>query len=158
MIDRHFTATGLVFNTQMQILLIRHKKLGIWLPPGGHVEPNETPDHAVLREIYEETGIEAALLPNGEATDAGDEYAKVLATPFSVYDEDILAQKKHFHIDLIYLCVAKTSVLQANLTETEGLAWFREEQIASLDSYHNARAIIIKAFDHVKQNPSLLAL
>jgi ADP-ribose pyrophosphatase YjhB (NUDIX family) len=44
--------------------MIYHKKLQVWLPPGGHMEENEIPDDAVLHEIYEETGIKAEILPN----------------------------------------------------------------------------------------------
>ena len=38
-------------------------RLGLWLPPGGHIEPNEDPIQAVLREIEEETGVEALIVP-----------------------------------------------------------------------------------------------
>lgn len=44
-----------------EVLLIEHKKLGVWLCPGGHVEPNERPDEAALRELKEEMGLAAAL-------------------------------------------------------------------------------------------------
>ena len=39
----HFTATGFVFNESGKILMIKHKKLGVWLPPGGHIDENELP-------------------------------------------------------------------------------------------------------------------
>ena len=60
----HFTATGIVFNSAKQVLMIFHKKLQVWLLPGGHIEENELPDDAVLREIYEETGVKAEILSN----------------------------------------------------------------------------------------------
>ncbi|MCX6799315.1 MAG: NUDIX domain-containing protein [Candidatus Diapherotrites archaeon] len=43
-------------------LLIKHKKLGKWLPPGGHMEKNETPDDALQRELMEELGIKIRIL------------------------------------------------------------------------------------------------
>ena len=154
MIDRHFTATGLVFSRQGQILLIHHKKLNVWLPPGGHVEKNERPDDAVLREIFEETGIRAALLKSNSLPDAQDDFAQVLATPFAVFDEDIRAQHNHFHLDLLYLCRALDEVLQENRSETNGAAWFGRAQIDGLETYHNAKSIIQHAFDYFEKNPS----
>lgn len=45
-----------------QILLANHKKSGLWLPPGGHVELNENPLNTVKREANEELGVESELL------------------------------------------------------------------------------------------------
>jgi len=36
-----FTATGFVFNEHDEILMVKHKKLGVWLPPGGHIRRKE---------------------------------------------------------------------------------------------------------------------
>ena len=47
---------------QQKLLLVDHKKAGLWLPSGGHVEPNEHPHVTVQREIVEELGIDAAFL------------------------------------------------------------------------------------------------
>src|SRR5690606_18869145 len=44
-----------------RVLLHRHRKLGLWLPPGGHVEPGELPDEAAVREVLEETGVAVEL-------------------------------------------------------------------------------------------------
>ena len=49
MVRNEFTATGLVFNENGHILMIKHKKLRKWLLPGGHVEENELPCEAVVR-------------------------------------------------------------------------------------------------------------
>ena len=48
------------------MLLIHHKGLGKWLPPGGHIEENEVPHEAAIREVYEETGISAAPILEDE--------------------------------------------------------------------------------------------
>lgn len=44
------------------ILLVRHRVRG-WVPPGGKVEPGETPRIAAARELVEETGVDGELLP-----------------------------------------------------------------------------------------------
>jgi len=41
-----------------EILLIRHKRLDLWLPIGGEIEAGETPLEAARRELREETGLE----------------------------------------------------------------------------------------------------
>ncbi|HEX2571641.1 MAG TPA: NUDIX domain-containing protein [Polyangia bacterium] len=41
-----------------RVLLIRHRRLGLWLPPGGELLPGETPLEAAARELREETGLE----------------------------------------------------------------------------------------------------
>ena len=58
---RHFTATGIVLH-QDSVLLIEHAKLGWWMPPGGHIDPDEDPVQAVLREVREETGLECQII------------------------------------------------------------------------------------------------
>lgn len=44
------------------LLLVDHRKAGLWLPPGGHVEPGEHPKTTVAREAREELGIDARFL------------------------------------------------------------------------------------------------
>src|SRR3954451_3639183 len=51
-----------------EILLIRHKRLGTWLPVGGELEPGETPLEAARRELHNETGL-AATFPPGPGAD-----------------------------------------------------------------------------------------
>ncbi|WP_167748621.1 NUDIX domain-containing protein [Streptomyces sp. CB02400] len=49
-------------ETHGQLLLVVHRKAGLWLP-AGHVEPGEDPWAAVVRESRKELGIEAGASP-----------------------------------------------------------------------------------------------
>ena len=55
----HVTGSAMVTGPG-GVLLHQHKKLGRWLPPGGHIDPGETPWEAAVREVREETGLAAA--------------------------------------------------------------------------------------------------
>jgi 8-oxo-dGTP diphosphatase len=63
---KHFTASVLVEN-RGEFLLLYHRKLSMWLHPGGHVEADEEPQDAVLRELEEETAINVPLVSCGLA-------------------------------------------------------------------------------------------
>ncbi len=98
---RHFTATGFVVH-QDATLLHWHQKVREWLPPGGHVEPNEDLVQATLREIKEETGFDAEIVPTQPVPDISN--LELVAAPYAVMIEDVIddVHGKHQHIDHIY--------------------------------------------------------
>src|SRR3990167_10187310 len=52
------SVAGIIFNAnRTQVLLIKRRDVPVWVLPGGGIEPNETPENAVIREILEETGL-----------------------------------------------------------------------------------------------------
>ncbi len=54
--DHHLTASAFVVSSR-GVILHRHRRLGIWVQPGGHVDRDETPEGACVRETIEETGL-----------------------------------------------------------------------------------------------------
>ena len=123
---RDFAATVFVAWSG-RILLHRHRKLGLWLPPGGHVEPNELPDEAAVREVLEEAGV-AIELVGDRALDVRE--PRQLVRPRGVQLERIA--QGHEHVDLIYFGVP-VEPYDGSLLETDpSLGWYGPGDLAEL--------------------------
>jgi 8-oxo-dGTP pyrophosphatase MutT (NUDIX family) len=73
------------------------------MPPGGHIEADEDPVQTVLREVEEETGLVAEVIPMQQF--ANFTYPEQLPAPYTILIEDIPGPgEPHKHIDLIYFC------------------------------------------------------
>jgi 8-oxo-dGTP pyrophosphatase MutT (NUDIX family) len=60
---KHLVAYFAVLDVaSRKLLLVDHRKSGLWLPSGGHVEPGEDPVTTVKREAEEELSLQAVLL------------------------------------------------------------------------------------------------
>ena len=122
-ITRHFTATTFIVHGG-KVLLHRHGKQGLWLPPGGHIERDELPHHAAVREIEEETGLRLRLHSEQEAEEMAAEMAcGVVPQPAFILIEDI--NPFHQHVDFTYFAAA--DLISADLPvagRQNGFAWF----------------------------------
>ena len=123
---RHFTATAFVVHDN-QVLLHWHVKVGEWLPPGGHIDDNEDPVQAVLREVLEETGVRAEVVATGPRFYL--EYPTQVQPPFTIMIEDIHdpVEGYHQHIDMIYFCrpVGSPGPIK------DGWIWVSKEELTS---------------------------
>ena len=115
---RHFVSTGFVVHDGA-VLLHWHRKVRAWLPPGGHVEPDEDPVQTTLREVREETGVEVRVVPHQRRLPIGN--LDQVDAPFAIMIEDVFDEKHgaHQHIDFIYFTVP----LAAPGTPPEGWLW-----------------------------------
>ncbi|MFC3745238.1 NUDIX hydrolase [Paenibacillus sp. GCM10012306] len=113
---REFTATVYVLNEERDALLFMRRRkppfVGCFFPPGGHLEPNETPDEAAIREVQEETGYLIRLLSaqEGSYIEPG---VVPLTFPIRIQLEHI--DDQHDHIDYIYV----GEVIRKEGTESE---------------------------------------
>jgi 8-oxo-dGTP pyrophosphatase MutT (NUDIX family) len=113
----HLTGSAVVLGPD-GVLLHRHKRLGMWLQPGGHIEPGETPWDAARREATEETGLRFA--PWSEPP----ELAHV-----DVHD----GGRGHTHLDLRYVLeVEGDAAPQPPAGESQEVAWFGWDRVLEI--------------------------
>ncbi|KAB1194734.1 NUDIX domain-containing protein [Haloferax sp. MBLA0076] len=100
---RHFTATVYIVNDGA-VALHRHERLGIRIPPGGHVDRDELPHEAGLREVREETGLDPQLVDDTDSVPAPDGEALPHPRQQMLYDINVHGDGSvgHQHIDHIY--------------------------------------------------------
>lgn len=125
-IPRHFTVTAYILNDS-KVLLLEHPKLKKWLPPGGHLELNETPIEGIKREVFEETGLEIELIRQ-ENIWLDCYNAASIERPYLCLLENIPPHHNtpaHQHIDLIYLARPIGG-------ELKGAKWFAWDEVERL--------------------------
>jgi len=124
--ERHFNVTVYIIDPiTKKFLFIKHKKLGKWLSPGGHVDENERPDNAAIREVLEETGLDIDL--------KGERFPRPIdiVRPFGI-QLNVIELGKHEHMDLIYLATPLKDQKEIfNEKETTGIQWFTLDEIES---------------------------
>lgn len=148
-LDKHFTATTYILSsTEPEVLLHFHEKLQAWLPPGGHLETNETPYEAALREIKEETDIDEQhleFMSNGEPPRRIDERVEMLTMPHYLLSEKI--EENHFHLDWIYFAKIDPANFDAT-TRTEEFRWFTILDLnEESELFENVRALAVKGIE-----------
>lgn len=137
--QRQFTSTVFIFHED-KVLLIFHKKLQKWLPPGGHMNPNELPTECAIREAKEETGLDVELVSQENIWVNNKWNGKSFERPYMCLLEDIPAingDAAHQHIDFIYLGKPIGGTLIFNEEETEKLRWFTLEDVEQLKIDHD---------------------
>ena len=119
----HYCASAFIINPyDKKILLVKHADYDKWLQPGGHIEPDETPEDAAVREVYEETGIKIKLL--GERFPREDDFIRPLGVQCN--------RKKDGNrfIDIIYAAVPNNPNEELKINEESIEAgWFSRNEL-----------------------------
>lgn len=134
---RHRAVAVYILNSKNEILLLFHKKLKAYLPPGGHVEDGELTHIAAEREAMEEAGVEIEFL--NVFSDFSDERSTSLPIPFTVQLEKV---GDYYHEDFVYIARAKNDEIKD--VENHGeVGWFSIEKALELELFDNVRRQLI---------------
>ncbi len=108
----HFTASGWLLNpAKTHVLLMHHKKLNMWIQPGGHCDGNPNVLEVAIKEAEEESGM-----------------CGITAMHHDIFDIDIHLiparknEPEHFHYDVRFLLQAPTNIFFKN-DESHSLQW-----------------------------------
>ncbi len=146
---RHFTVAVFVVHAG-RVLLHFHRKLARWLPPGGHIEANELPDEAAVREVLEETGVHARLV-GGRGLPIDEPRQLVLPAGLQlerIYDG-------HEHIDLVYFARPASEdgahgiEIDPLLAQQDRVGWYAVDQLDALGVDAEIQAWTQRALDAV---------
>lgn len=141
---RCHTACGFLIHDQ-KILLVLHKKLHLWLAPGGHVNNDELPHQAAVREVQEETGIAVKVISAHLMLQGNN--SQYLPLPFSINLHWINHGSCEQHWVMAYLVKPVNSVnFKQNTEETDDIRWFAESEIDALDTTPDIKQEIHLAF------------
>lgn len=139
----HLTGSCWIMNGDLsKVFLIHHKKYDMWLQPGGHIEADETPLEASMREGLEETGIQDLEL----------------LTPY-IFDIDVhtipASEKKgepeHTHFDVRFILKTKSGDSSINLEECNGFQWVGLDELQGLTDSPSTLRMIEKTKRLVEQ-------
>lgn len=110
-----------------KVLLHKHKLLNIWLPPGGHIELDEDPNEAAIREAKEESGLDVQLVGKGRTYDSAYD-ARDLIPPRFLNRHFFDATHTHEHVDLCFFARSQSSKVRH---EVEGMdiRWFSKDEL-----------------------------
>ncbi len=124
----HFTSSAFIMNESgTHLLLVKHRKLGIWLQPGGHADGNENLYEVAVREMQEETGV----MPSTGST--------------KILDLDIHEipahgrENAHQHFDVRYLLIADAGKPLLISDESTDLAWV---PISEIEKYTKEESLL----------------
>lgn len=118
-----FTASVFVVH-EGKVLLHKHKKLGLWLQPGGHIELEDDPNEAAIREMQEETGLDIELVGSRPSDPAipGDIVPPVFLNRHHFNDT-------HEHIDFVYFGRVVGGELRAEEGTATDFRWLSREEV-----------------------------
>ncbi len=119
-----------------KVLLRMHDKFNAWLSVGGHIELDEDPMQAAIREVKEEVGLEIELVGHKPVIKDESNY-KHLISPFYVDRHQV--NNTHEHVIFVYFARAKTDIVSQSTMEHERAEtrWVTKEELKSMNLFPN---------------------
>ncbi len=132
-----------------KVLFIFHKQLNRWLPIGGHIELDENPEQAALREAKEESGLDVELV--GEKPPLKPEPGFVPLLQPSYMDIHLI-KEPHWHIGMVYFARVKSGAVRLNAEEHKDIQWLGEKNLEDpkWNLYENLKFYARKALEKIE--------
>lgn len=129
-LEGHVTAScWIVSDCGTKTCFVHHKKLDIWIPPGGHCDGDWNTIEVSKKELLEETGLKTAKLHDDKIFDV---------------DAHVIPEHKnvpeHIHYDVSYVFIADGNEEPVVSEESHDVKWFTWEEAAKLSGHDNAVA------------------
>lgn len=112
-----------------RVLVIHHRKLGKWLPLGGHIELDEDPEQAAVREAKEESGLDVELV--GERPPTTEPGTRALIAPR--YLDIHRINPTHEHIGMIYFAKPCGGTTTLAAEEHHAIRWCDAQELEHLE-------------------------
>ena len=147
---QHFCTTTYIFNEEgNKTLLIFHKKIAAYLPPGGHIEENEDYFESSQREVVEELGVKSSYLSYPEYLNGLEDKTM---QPWAIQKYEIIPEK-HYHFDLIFVAITSEDIkIIPRDGESMDFRWFNVDEISKINTTKECRSNIIRMSLSIKNH------
>ncbi|MDO8564012.1 MAG: NUDIX domain-containing protein [Nanoarchaeota archaeon] len=145
--DKCFVATIYLVNSDNKVLLSWNKNMQAWIPVGGHVDPGETPEEAITREVKEETGFDFEFFQKEKRENTSNTH---YVRSHLLQIDTVPHHNKHINFVFIGKCKNDYSKLETD--EQEKLKWFTHQELIQEKGkmIESVRVIALEALDLVK--------
>lgn len=147
--QKSITGTVYIINKH-RVLLHMHKKYHTWFPIGGHVEQNEFPHDAVMREAMEEAGLHIKLINTEHMPETNIGRVIRVPLPFCTYNEGKSGDEEFY--DFIYIAETEETEPHAGEGESNQFKWFTEQELrVAEDIKPHVKNTAIRVLEFYKQ-------
>jgi 8-oxo-dGTP pyrophosphatase MutT (NUDIX family) len=116
---------------QDKVLLRFHDKYNIWLSVGGHIELNEDPVEAALREVGEEVGLKISLYSKNTTLSERENYRELIP-PIFLNRHRI--NDTHEHVAMTYFASSDSDVISPGAGESiTSYKWLTSQEVSAMD-------------------------
>ncbi len=138
--DHDLTVSAVIVrldSSEPKVILHKHKKLGVYLQFGGHVETNENPWQAIVHELKEESGYDINQLKILQPKVRLDELtnSKIHPQPIAINTHPFDSEMNHFHSDITYAFTAEQPPKdKPDVNESQDIRLFSLKELRNLKS------------------------
>ncbi len=135
-----------------RVLLRMHEKYHVWLAPGGHIELDEDPNQAAIREVEEEVGLAVRLWEGAMPLPDSDDRVSMRIPPVSINRHHV--SPAHEHVSLVYFATTTDNrvVVRYEADRSDEWKWFTGDELDDFDIPENIRTYARLALRTLQSN------